>query len=106
MVYLSMAAWLTQLFQPYWLQTSSFLILMNVIATMAVDAWAFPSLTPFFWAAWFLCVVCVCAHATSITFSSIAFLNLLHLASLLALREVAGRLSLSPRIAMPLDKLD
>lgn len=65
MVCASIAVWATPLCQPLWLYTSSFLILMNVYATLACDAWAWPQLARPFWLAWCVSLVAVLIHATA-----------------------------------------
>jgi hypothetical protein len=64
LLYCIIAGWFTEFFQPFWLFTSSFLILMNLFVQLAVDSPSYlASSSPQFWMLWSLSLLSVLLHA-------------------------------------------
>ncbi len=71
LVYLVLVGWAARLLQPHWLYSSSFLILSNQYAMLAVDALGHPSLATahVFWFWWLAGCCCTFAHTIPATLS-------------------------------------
>ena len=84
--YIAMATWATPFLQPNWLYTSSFLILINLLATTAVDAWTVHAHTTWsFWTLWILAAAATLAHTVPLANAIIVALDAAYIAAAVAL---------------------